>query len=213
MTHTEDGLSRSARGTITVSGSSNLGILPPQTPGLSCLHWTLLPWLDSGNAGSVRHQLVFRERGPAGFLCPLPPSSPDSLGDQDGGKVLSSRPSAIPASPSRCSGGFRIRPGLEWRGLGWPRTMGLSRSRAYPSHVPDESTERPRTIQDKPCSARQWRNGRRLRLRCGARRRSAGRVAVAAHVPPLRPTPQSSATQTTPPSKVHERETDRGRGD
>jgi hypothetical protein len=60
----------------------------------------------------------------------LPPSSPDSLGDQDGGKVLSSRPSAIPASPSRCSGGFRIRPGLEWRGLGWPRTMGLSRSRA-----------------------------------------------------------------------------------
>ena len=41
---------------------------------------------------------------------------PGSLGVQDGGNVFSSRPSAIPASPSCCSGGSRTQLGSEWDG-------------------------------------------------------------------------------------------------
>ena len=41
---------------------------------------------------------------------------PGCLGAQDGENVFSSRPSAIPASPSRCSGGSRARLGSEWDG-------------------------------------------------------------------------------------------------
>src|SRR5713101_7689080 len=35
-----------------------LEILPPQTSSLLCLHRAVLPWLDSGGVGSVRHHLV-----------------------------------------------------------------------------------------------------------------------------------------------------------
>src|SRR4029077_12155951 len=50
---TEDWLSRSARGKVTVAGSNDLGILSPSPSGRLCLHRAVLSWLDRRSGGSV----------------------------------------------------------------------------------------------------------------------------------------------------------------
>ena len=70
-------------------------------------------WYQGGSAwlslASLSPPSPFFHQKPRFFI-------PGSLGAQDGGNVLSSRPSAIPASPSRCFGDSRTQLGSEWDG-------------------------------------------------------------------------------------------------